>query len=353
MQQALPWISALGVLVVIAAGLAFWATRPRQSTSLPLPNEWAVAPRAIFSVDERRAYRHLRDAFPEHVVLAKLPLIRMCQPVDPKEIRYWFELLGSIHVSYAICTAQGRVLAAIDLDGERPASRRTQQIKQGVLSTCRIRHLRCTLEHMPTAQELQRLLPPPGIDLEAVEPPTSPRAAPVRDRDLPGPLQGEYRQAFPTTLTSADLELGSPPASGFFPAPAAPRSAATTPQRPSSAAPPAMPVVTPVVRHPAQAEPAPPVPAAMPAERASPAGKSADAKLRKERKPLWQDSGLFQDSFFGIDNLRDAAPPSSFGSLLSDSARGRGTTQGPQISADPSQGMLESERAKLMQQGKR
>ena len=33
-----------------------------------------MAPRAIFSVDERRAYRHLRDAFPGHIVLAKLPL---------------------------------------------------------------------------------------------------------------------------------------------------------------------------------------------------------------------------------------------------------------------------------------
>ncbi len=169
MQQALPWITALGVLVVIAAGLAFWATRPRQSSSLPLPNEWAVAPRAIFSVDERRAYRHLRDAFPGHIVLAKLPLIRLCQPVDPKEMRYWFELLGSVHVSYAICTPQGRVLAAIDLDGERPASRRTQQIKQGVLSTCRIRHLRCTIEHLPSAQELQRLLPPASPTMGSAE----------------------------------------------------------------------------------------------------------------------------------------------------------------------------------------
>ncbi len=81
--------------------------------------------------------------------------------------------------------------------------------------------------------------------------------------------------------------------------------------------------------------------------------KPADSKLRKERKALWQDSGLFQDSFFGIDNLRDAGPPSNFGSLLAESARGRSATPNPQISADPSQGMLESERAKLKQQGKR
>ena len=44
--------------------------------------------------------------------------------------------------------------------------------------------------------------------------------------------------------------------------------------------------------------------------------KAADSsKRRKERKALWQDSGLFQDSFFGIDNLRDAGPGSGFGSL--------------------------------------
>jgi hypothetical protein len=44
---------------------------------------------------------------------------------------------------------------------------------------------------------------------------------------------------------------------------------------------------------------------------------------RRERSALWQDSGFFQDSFFGIDNLRDAGPASGFGALAPDRPRGR------------------------------
>ena len=43
------------------------------------------------------------------------------------------ELLGATHVTFAVCSANGRVLAAIDLDTERGSSRRTLQIKQSVL----------------------------------------------------------------------------------------------------------------------------------------------------------------------------------------------------------------------------
>jgi Protein of unknown function (DUF2726) len=348
MQQALPWITALGVLVVIAAGLAFWATRPRQSASLPLPNEWSVAPRAIFSVDERRAYRHLRDAFPEHVILAKLPLIRLCQPVDPREIRYWFELLGSIHVTFAVCTTQGRVLAAIDLDGERPASRRTQQIKQGVLSTCRIRHLRCTLDHLPSAAELQRLLPGTADTFMRGDSGSQEGSSLRRDSVPQRPAAQAPLPAMPTALTRDDLDLRpSDAARAAYPAqPAAagdPKVGAALDTTHDTAR-------LPDALRPDQSEPAAPWPAQRPA---APAGKVANAQARKERKPLWQDSGLFQDSFFGIDNLRDAGPPSNFGSLLAETVRGRSTTEGPQISADPAKGMLESERAKLKPPGKR
>jgi hypothetical protein len=298
-------------------------------------------------VDERRAYRHLRDAFPEHVILAKLPLIRLCQPVDPREIRYWFELLGSIHVTFAVCTTQGRVLAAIDLDGERPASRRTQQIKQGVLSTCRIRHLRCTLDHLPSAAELQRLLPGTGDAFMRGD--NGFQEANSLRRDA-GPQRPAAQAPFPamvTALTRDDLDLR-------------PSDAAKAAQPPQTAAASAvradaldMGAETARRRdapRPDQPEPSAPRPAQRQSAMAS---KVANAQERKERKPLWQDSGLFQDSFFGIDNLRDAGPPSNFGSLLAETVRGRSTTEGPQISADPAKGMLESERAKLKPPGKR
>jgi hypothetical protein len=115
MEALLPWTVALAALVILAAVLVAWRVTRRQAPQpQPLPAEWALAPRPVFSTDERRIYRQLREALPHHVVLSKLPLVRFCQPSDPNEVRYWYDLLGAIHVTFAICSANGRVLAAID-----------------------------------------------------------------------------------------------------------------------------------------------------------------------------------------------------------------------------------------------
>jgi hypothetical protein len=63
-------------------------------------------------------------------------------------------------VTFAVCSANGRVLAAIDLavDGHTGQSRITQ-IKQAVLAACRVRYLRCPVNHLPSSPELQMLVP--------------------------------------------------------------------------------------------------------------------------------------------------------------------------------------------------
>jgi len=159
-MQMLPWIAVLAVFVAVVAALLVWALRPkRPAAPAPLPTEWALTARPVFNTDERRVYRLLREALPHHIVLSKLPLVRFCQPNDPNEVRYWYDLLGSNHVGFAVCSANGRVLAAIDLDTERGNSRRIMQIKQSVLAACRVRYLRCPADHLPSIAELQLLVP--------------------------------------------------------------------------------------------------------------------------------------------------------------------------------------------------
>jgi hypothetical protein len=160
MQQTLPWIIALVAVAVLAPAAVWFALRPRKAAQpKPLPTEWALTARPVFSTDERRVYRQLREALPHHIVLSKLPLVRFCQPNDPQQVRYWYDLLGSIHVTFAVCSANGRVLAAIDLVGERNTQSRSMQIKQSVLGACRVRYLRCPIDHLPSIPELQLLVP--------------------------------------------------------------------------------------------------------------------------------------------------------------------------------------------------
>lgn len=163
MQQSLPWLVA-AVVTLLLVGLAMlWSTRRARLPlpgPLPLPVEWDLLPRPVFTADERRLYRLLRDALPHHMVLAKLPLVRFCQPSNPKRVRYWYDVLGTTQVGFVVCSANGRVLAAIDLSydaGGLPA--RATRIKQSVLGACRVRYLRCQADHLPSIPELQLLVP--------------------------------------------------------------------------------------------------------------------------------------------------------------------------------------------------
>ena len=225
-MQTLPWILALTALALLAIALGLWALQRKPRKSVVLPTEWALTARPVFSTDERRVYRLLREALPHHIVLSKLPLVRFCQPTDPNEVRYWFDLLGSSHVTFAVCSANGRVLAAIDLDTDRGNSRRVMQIKQSVLGACRVRYLRCPVDHLPSVAELQLLVPS--------------SSSPARG---PQPAQ-------PANLNQARSSLTSTVAS-----------------------------------------------------------------RRAERTALWQDSTVFQDSFFAPDTRMDSFGNSEFGSL--------------------------------------
>ena len=183
MQTTLPWIVALAALALLALVICLWAFRRQPKKPLELPTDWALTARPVFSTDERRVYRLLREALPHHIVLSKLPLVRFCQPTEPSEVRYWFDLLGTSHVTFAVCSANGRVLAAIDLDTDRGNSRRLMQIKQSVLSACRVRYLRCPVDQLPSVAELQLLVPSSGTPARGPQPAPAPPANIHQARD--------------------------------------------------------------------------------------------------------------------------------------------------------------------------
>ena len=226
----LPWTTAVVAISLLGIVLLSWYLLSRRSRPVkPLPTEWALSARPVFSTDERRVYKLIREALPHHVVLSKLPLVRFSQPSDPSEVRFWYDLLGAINVTFAVCSANGRVLAAIDLDTDRGNSRRILQIKQSVLGACRIRYLRCPVDNLPTAAELQLLVP---SSTAATARGPQPGIVPPRDID-------EARDSLASTV----------------------------------------------------------------------------ATRRAQRSALWQDSSVFQDSFFAPDSRTDTLNNGEFASL--------------------------------------
>lgn len=158
MTPTFAWLLVL-VTACSVGVLAYVLLARRRKEEPELPKEWLLTPRPVFNDHERRVHRQLREALPQQVVLAKLPLVRFCHPTDPAQVRFWFDLLGAIHVSFAVCSPNGRVLAAIDLDDGRNPARRSMQIKQAVLAACHIRYVHYAVGHTPSVPELQLLVP--------------------------------------------------------------------------------------------------------------------------------------------------------------------------------------------------
>ncbi|MBI5719500.1 MAG: DUF2726 domain-containing protein [Burkholderiales bacterium] len=158
MTPTIAWLLLLVAACSVGA-LAYVLLERRKKMEPELPREWSLTPRPVFNAHERRVHRQLREALPQQVVLAKLPLVRFCQPTDPAQVHFWFDLLGATNVSFAVCSPNGRVLAAIDLDEGRAPTRRSTLIKQAVLAACGIRYVRYAAEHTPSVPELQLLVP--------------------------------------------------------------------------------------------------------------------------------------------------------------------------------------------------
>lgn len=79
---------------------------------------WAPQSTRILRTSERLAFRTLRLALPDHMILAQVPVARFI--AVPKRYSYaeWLRRLGSQCVDFVVCDANSQALAVIDV---RPA----------------------------------------------------------------------------------------------------------------------------------------------------------------------------------------------------------------------------------------
>lgn len=180
-------IAVGGAGIALGALLAWTWLAPREKLPPPLPNTWALSPRLVFNVSERRLYRQLKVAFPQHVVMPKLPLVRLCQPEDLETVHDWYGLLGSTYVTFAICSPNGKALLAVDLESRRSRSQRSIDIKEAVLAACRVGYFNMAADGIPTTDALRLLMPNSSVEAAPIVAPIG-GAAPVALVSEVGPV---------------------------------------------------------------------------------------------------------------------------------------------------------------------
>lgn len=146
----------LSALLVVLAGLVltyWWRSRKK-----PLPSDWPLAPRTLFSGQEEQVYHFLRNAFPEYLVLAKVPLARFMRLKKGEDPNVWFPLINPLHVTFIVCTQKGFVIGALDLPTEVNTSSSANTLKQRALQVCGIKYMSLTGSALPTAHMLRAMM---------------------------------------------------------------------------------------------------------------------------------------------------------------------------------------------------
>ena len=151
-------LAVLGVLAGIA-GIGFYLAQRKRARARPvqrrLPRQWPLNPRPLANTAERRVWHWLRQVFPDHHVMIKLPVTRFTTPREHGAAGEWFEMLSGAYCTYTICNGQGQVVGCIDLLGPQGLSRGNRQLKQTLLAQCGIGYWVLVPDSLPAADALR------------------------------------------------------------------------------------------------------------------------------------------------------------------------------------------------------
>ncbi|MES2413300.1 MAG: DUF2726 domain-containing protein [Pseudomonadota bacterium] len=153
-------MTILGLLVGAVAGIGLyaWWLQKKSAESLRLPDKWPLASRVLVTNEEYEVLKWLRTAFNDHMVMIKLPVLRFTMPTNPEQNgggKRWQELLGGVYCTFTICTGNGNVVGCVDVPGKRGLSKSNREVKESLLSDCRIPYTVVRSAALPTSTAMR------------------------------------------------------------------------------------------------------------------------------------------------------------------------------------------------------
>lgn len=143
-------ILVAALLVVVVLALVWWRARRQQQAAASKPRgkqgetldtllAWTPEPSRILTSAERQAYMVLRQALPDRMILAQVPLARFLRVPTRNSYNEWMRRVGQLCADLVVCNEHSEVLAVIevrqpsDREGGRTARRhhRMDRVLQG------------------------------------------------------------------------------------------------------------------------------------------------------------------------------------------------------------------------------
>ncbi len=123
---------------------------------------WQPEAARVMTGAERKAFEVLRQAVPQHMVLAQVPLSRFIRVPQNKSYTQWLQRVGAASADLLVCDPNSRVLAVVDIrharESERARARHERMTR--VLKAAGIRVMKWNAESLPTPSEVRTLLVP-------------------------------------------------------------------------------------------------------------------------------------------------------------------------------------------------
>ena len=209
------WIAvALAGVVILLLVLRFIAkARERTERSRPQRDAldtvmaWRPEVTRVLTQHERQAWRTLVQAFPDHVILAQVPLQRFLKVPKRHSYGEWLHRVGRLTADLLVCDAATQVLAVVEVHSPRDSERSKQRHDRlsRVLKEAGVRLVVWIENAIPNADVARTTVLP----LPAVGETTK---APARPQPMPAPAAA--RDSAPMPLPEAEeLHLDTRPMS--------------------------------------------------------------------------------------------------------------------------------------------
>jgi hypothetical protein len=123
-----------------------------------MPSKWPLAARVLITNEEHEVLKWLRATFDDHLVMVKLPVLRFTVPLDKDKNgggARWQELLGGVYCTFTVCTSNGNVVGCVDVPGKRGMNKTSRDLKESLLSDCRIAYTTVRSTKLPKASAMR------------------------------------------------------------------------------------------------------------------------------------------------------------------------------------------------------
>jgi hypothetical protein len=98
---------------------------------------------------ELHTWHWLRQVFPEHHVMVKLPVTRFCKPRDRSAAEGLFAMLSGVYCTFTLADETGRAIGCVDVMDPHRLSRGNRQLKQNLLAQCHVGYWLLTPDALP------------------------------------------------------------------------------------------------------------------------------------------------------------------------------------------------------------